>query len=88
MKAGSVNSKEEIDMLFMLNAKYGIAEVKIREFLLCDYKIANPENLEIFRDRDWIANLQSLDSYCFVPTKIRDEIPVIKSYLARKSNFE
>ena len=76
-----------MDILFTSDGKYGVSTVPIRDFLICDYKIADPISEEIIRDRDWMMNLISLDAYCIVPSKIQIEIPIIKKFLARKLNL-
>ena len=79
-----VETKNEIDLLFMAEARYGIANITLKNFLLCDYAIADSDNFRVLRDRDWIVQLDSLEDYCFVPNYVRDEIPIIKKYLTRK----
>ena len=80
-----VLSKTDIDKLFMCEQRFGLSNVLIRDFLLLEYRvIENSENGEVSRDRDWIPKLADLNGYCLVPNKIRDEIPTIKNYLARR----
>ena len=73
----------------MMDQRFGLSNVLIRDFLLLEYKvIENDQSMEISRDRDWIPKLADLNGYCLVPNKIKNEIPVIKDYLARRKAAE
>ena len=82
-------SKTDIDQLFMCDQRYGLSNVLIKDFLLLEYRvIADSGSGEIARDRDWIPKLADINGYCLVPNKIKNEIPVVKNYLARRSAAE
>ena len=72
----------------MSHSRYGLANITIKEFLLCNYFVSDPNSLKTLRDRDWLSELKSLEDYCMVPMSIKDEIPIISKFVERQNSMK
>ena len=88
MMVHGLKNNRDLDILFESNKRYGVSTVSIKEFLLLEYLIVDPETQKVSRDREWLPKLQTLDGYCYVPKSVGTEIPVILEYLKRQKVAE
>ena len=79
-----LNTRKDIDFSFAMEKRYQTCLMKIKDFLLLEYRFQDGINQNLIRDRVWLSELvSSPEAYCSVPKTFISELSINKAFKNR-----